>query len=131
MSYKDIYLDKNLEAIPAAQFAKAWSYRKEFEVSPEQARDCAELIFEGINYSANVWLNGERIAAGAETFGAFRIFDFDVTGRLKTGQEWAGRSGFPAAAVAISPWVSWIGTRVRRTGTWGSSARSNCISTRP
>jgi exo-1,4-beta-D-glucosaminidase len=85
--YKDIYFGTNLDAIPPAQFTNGtWWYRREIDVSPEQANECADLIFEGINYHANVWLNGVSVASADETYGAFRMFRFDVTGRLKPGK---------------------------------------------
>jgi exo-1,4-beta-D-glucosaminidase len=84
--YKDIFVGKNLEAIPTTQFTNAWWYRTEFEISDSQAKGNADLICEGINYRANLWLNGQSIATADQTFGAYRIFTFNVSGRLKTGK---------------------------------------------
>ena len=56
----DPYYGDNLEKIATEPFAVPWWYRTEFTVEeplPAEAR----LVFEGINYSADVWLNGERI----------------------------------------------------------------------
>ncbi len=58
---------------------------EDFSVSENQAAENADLIFEGINYRANIWLNGRQIAATNETYGAFRIFKLDVSGELKPG----------------------------------------------
>ena len=94
-TFKDIYFGTNLEGIPTPQFAHAWWFRDELAVSAAQAGECASLVFEGINYRANVWLNGERIAKTNETFGAFRIFSLDVTGRLKSGKNVLAVEIFP------------------------------------
>ena len=57
-----------------SQFAGPWWFRKEISLSQEQSASPAELIFEGINYRANVWLNGQCLASTNEIFGAFRMF---------------------------------------------------------
>jgi len=60
-TYKDIYLGTNLANISSAPFTNAWWYRTEFDVSGPRATQNADLAFEGINYRANIWLNGEQI----------------------------------------------------------------------
>ena len=45
------------------------------------------LHFGGINYRADVWLNGHRIADTKTVAGAYRTYDFDVTDLLKPGKE--------------------------------------------
>jgi len=40
--------------------------------------------FPGINYRANVWVNGKKIADAKDVAGTFRIFEFDVTSALNT-----------------------------------------------
>src|ERR1700733_1814712 len=55
--YKDIFFGTNLAKIPRAPFTSPWWFRNEFDVHRDQAAANADLIFEGINYRANVWLN--------------------------------------------------------------------------
>ncbi|HEY2352861.1 MAG TPA: glycoside hydrolase family 2 protein, partial [Candidatus Acidoferrum sp.] len=43
------------------------------------------LHFNGINYRANVWLNGEKIADAKDVAGTYRTFEFNVTKLLKRG----------------------------------------------
>lgn len=83
--YTNIFFGKSLAKIPTSPFTNAWWYRKEFNLTQGEAGENADLIFEGINYRANIWLNGERIATAKETFGAFRIFHFTVSEHLKRG----------------------------------------------
>lgn len=45
------------------------------------------LEFDGVNYRANVWLNGRRIAEAKDFYGAFRRFAFDITGIAPPGQK--------------------------------------------
>ena len=44
------------------------------------------LHFDGINYRANVWLNGKKIADAADVAGAFRVFEFNVTAWIQAGK---------------------------------------------
>lgn len=93
--YKNIFFGTNLATIPTAPFTNSWWFRKAFNLSREQAGEDADLIFDGINYRANVWLNGKQIAGAGETFGAFRIFTFDVSGQLKSGKNILAVEVFP------------------------------------
>jgi exo-1,4-beta-D-glucosaminidase len=77
------YVGRNLEKISAAPFEGPWWYRTEFTV--DAPAPGAELIFEGINYSAEVWLNGEKIADRSRLTGAFRNFGLDVSKHLVAG----------------------------------------------
>jgi exo-1,4-beta-D-glucosaminidase len=45
------------------------------------------LNFKGINYRANVWLNGKQIANSNDIAGAWRTYEFNVTDALKPGAE--------------------------------------------
>jgi len=80
---RDPYFGRNLEAIPVARFRVPWWYRTEIRV--DEPSTSSRLVFHGINYSAEVWLNGERVAGREQLTGAFRRFDLDVTTRLKRG----------------------------------------------
>jgi exo-1,4-beta-D-glucosaminidase len=86
--YKDIFFAKNLETIPEAQFKGPWWYRHEFDLPKAAPFTTARLIFEGINYRANIFLNGEKIAAADQTFGAFRVFDLNVSDLAVTGRNY-------------------------------------------
>jgi exo-1,4-beta-D-glucosaminidase len=94
-TYTNIYFGTNLAAVPTAPFAGPWWYRKQFDLTADQAGQNAGLILEGINYRANLWLNGRQIAAADRTFGAFRTFNFNVTGHLKSGNNVLAVEVFP------------------------------------
>ena len=95
--FKDPYTAMNLRSMPGmsypigAVFARqpmpldspyreAWWYRTEFG-TPAGPRHW--LHFDGINYRANIWLNGVQIASTREVAGAYRRYEFDVTARLR------------------------------------------------
>jgi len=84
--YKDPFMGKNLEAIPRAPFEKPWWFRNTFtldEIQPDA--EVLRLLVDGINYRADIWLNGKKIANQDTIFGAFRQFDLDITQAAQSG----------------------------------------------
>jgi len=68
--------------LPGGQnpWADPWWFRKVFKL-PEDFRDKKLwLTFEGINYRAEIWLNGQKIAGSHEVVGMFGRWTFDITG---------------------------------------------------
>jgi exo-1,4-beta-D-glucosaminidase len=61
-----------------------WWYRTEFPASNGEEK-IAWLHFDGINYRANIWLNGKQIASSDQVAGTFRSYDFDVSRYLAHG----------------------------------------------
>jgi exo-1,4-beta-D-glucosaminidase len=84
-SYPDMYVGINIENVPTEQFRGPWWYRTEFELSAQNASGVASLVLDGINYSADVWLNGEKLGSRDEVQGAFLVHELDVTGRVRAG----------------------------------------------
>jgi exo-1,4-beta-D-glucosaminidase len=84
-------------------------WRTEFATPEGMNKSAAWLHFLGINYRANVWLNGKQIADRNEVAGAYRNFELRVNDVLK-------KSGKNALAVEVIPpekyelgmtWVDW------------------------
>src|SRR5258708_35194717 len=44
------------------------------------------LNFAGINYRSNIWLNGKQIAKSDDVAGAWRTYEFSITGTALTGK---------------------------------------------
>lgn len=63
----------------------AWWYRTEFTYPHVSKGTRLWLNLDGINYRADIWLNGKQIAAADTTVGMFRRFRYDVTGILRPG----------------------------------------------
>ncbi len=84
--YKNIYFARNLEKIPSDQFKNSWWYRKEFVIEKPELYKNYRLVFEGINYKANVWFNSKIIASSKRVEGSFRTFEFDITQLIKRGK---------------------------------------------
>jgi exo-1,4-beta-D-glucosaminidase len=60
-------------------FAVPWWYRTEFTVPSGFDGERVWLRLEGVNYRAQIWLNGRRIADEKSIVGTFRTFELDVT----------------------------------------------------
>jgi exo-1,4-beta-D-glucosaminidase len=93
--YKNPYFGMNLSKIPSEPFEKPWWYRTEFELSPQEAAETVLLEFDGVNYSADIWLNGNRIAVSTEVKGAFRRFQFDISEFISEGVNALALEVFP------------------------------------
>jgi len=61
-------------------------YRTEFKLPDTYRGKAVWLIFKGINYRADVWLNGNKIADSKNMVGMFRRFKFNVTDYAKPGE---------------------------------------------
>jgi len=93
--YKDPLVGDKLRGISTAQFQSSWWYINRFAWQREWDDEGIELVFDGINYRANIWLNGNRIADKDTVKGAFRRFAFDVSGPVV--------EGFNCLAVEVFP----------------------------
>jgi len=85
--YSDIFVGDNLKSVPTEPFEASWWYRKEFTVPSGPGLTHAWLEFDGINYRANIWLNGKKVADASTVFGAYRRFSIDVSAAVKTTEK--------------------------------------------
>src|SRR5580700_11071646 len=100
--YKDPFFGMNLRSVPGVSyaigsefanqempenspFAVPWWYRKEFDVPALFRGRTVWLAFHGINYRADIWINGKKVAGSDKVVGAFRRYEFDVTQFVKAG----------------------------------------------
>lgn len=83
--FPDIFEPHVLENMDKAPYEVPWWYRKEFRVDVLSDLDFYQLTFEGLNYKANVWLNGTQIAGEDSVQGSYGIWNFDITRFLKKG----------------------------------------------
>jgi exo-1,4-beta-D-glucosaminidase len=84
--YEDVFYSDNLKKIPGGPFTVPWWYRKTFKISSSADPDYYRLVFEGLNQKANIWLNGTQIGAADTIAGCFRMFAFNITELLQTGE---------------------------------------------
>lgn len=104
--YTDIYRGKNLETISTKAFKNPWWFRKVFKVG--NAQNYYELEFDGINYKANIWLNGKLIADTLQIDNAFKIYRLDVSKEIVSGKNTLAVEVFPPKAGDFSiGFVDW------------------------
>ncbi|MGE5647131.1 MAG: glycoside hydrolase family 2 protein [Acidobacteriota bacterium] len=109
MDYPIGRLFSNIDMPANSPYRVSWWYRTEFTVPAEAGGHSAWLQFDGINYRANIWLNGRQIANSKDVAGAFRAYEFDVTGLVEPGKANALAVEVFApekTALAIN-WVDW------------------------
>ncbi len=94
---------------PASPFAVPWWYRTSFHVPAAMRGRRLALQFNGINYRANIWLNGRRLADSSRVAGTYRHYELDVTDAVRP----AGANVLAVEIFAPTPpdlqttWVDW------------------------
>ena len=79
----DPFFGQNFEKLGDPRLDKPWWFRKTFDLPESENGKNVVIKLHGINYKANVWLNGILIADSAEVIGPFRIIELDVTKQIK------------------------------------------------
>jgi exo-1,4-beta-D-glucosaminidase len=80
--YSDRYDFSNAEMPEGSPYRCGWWYRTEFTTSAGSEGQIPWLHFDGINYRADIWLNGKKLADSRQVAGAFRAYEFNVEDRL-------------------------------------------------
>jgi exo-1,4-beta-D-glucosaminidase len=75
----------NLPMSPDSPYSCSWWYRTEFRLPVQAGGKNTWLHFDGINYRANIWLNGRKIADARDIAGTFRTFEFPITKFVRPG----------------------------------------------
>jgi exo-1,4-beta-D-glucosaminidase len=100
-TYPDPYSGKNLALMPGSNYADknqpfalqdmprdspfrcSWWYRTEFSLPEQYKQRTAWLHFDGINYRANIWVNGQKLADAKDVAGTFRTYEFEASKLLR------------------------------------------------
>ncbi|MEO8620751.1 MAG: beta galactosidase jelly roll domain-containing protein, partial [bacterium] len=125
-STKDPFFGMNLRVVPGmtykiganfvhtpmdstSPYAVPWWYRTRFRAPASMRGKHVSLQFDGINYRANIWLNGKRLVDSSQAAGTYRRYELDVSSGLsKTGANvlaieiWA-----PTPPDLQTTWVDW------------------------
>jgi exo-1,4-beta-D-glucosaminidase len=147
--FPDPYFGMNLRQIPGTSYPighnfsnlpmpqdspyrSGWWYRKAFAApAASHAREHYWLHFGGINYRADIWLNGHKVADSTTVAGAYRTYDFDVTEFLKPGNQnvLAVETFAPTEKDLGINWVDWSPAPPDKDmGLWGDV---NLVTTGP
>ena len=101
--YPEPFFDQNLRQIPGCSypiganfsnidmpadspFRSSWWYRTQFHVPASYVGKNVWLHFDGINFRANVWLNGKQIATADDIAGTFRSYELNVRDVARLGE---------------------------------------------
>ena len=76
-----------------------WWYSLQFDMKELPKDEIVELVFEGVDYSCEIWLNGHNLGKHE---GAFSKFSFDVTNYLRT-HPWDAQKGRNMLMVRLDP----------------------------
>ena len=124
--YPDPFVGMNLRLIPGCSypiganfsllpmpedspFRSSWWYRTEFRLPASYRDQNIWLHFDGVNFRANIWLNGKQIATSDQIAGTFRIHELNIRDVARPG-------GLNTLAVEVFPsqpddlgwtWVDW------------------------
>lgn len=93
-TYPDLYYGENLAAVPDDLWRQDWWYRTAFAAPGGSSSYRLEL--PGINYRAEVWLNGKLIAGNSLVVGMHTTHEVDVT-------RWINRGSTNVLALKITP----------------------------
>ncbi len=86
----------------------SWWYRTEFRLPANYRGKNAWLNFGGINYRANIWMNGKQVADAKDVAGAYRTYEFNVADTAKPGLNVLAVEVFaPTPQDLAINWVDW------------------------
>ena len=101
--YPDPYVGMNLRSIPGTSypifsdfsellmppgspFLHSWRFRTDFQLPADYRGKTLWLNFDGINYRANVWMNGREIASADKLVGTWRLSNLEVSAVARPGE---------------------------------------------
>jgi len=106
--YGDIFFNDNLAKVDREQFRQPWWYCTSFDLEGfDPAKEVLQLIFEGINYRADVWLNGQQIMSSDKAYGAFRVLSCDISGFVAANNRLAVKITPPEVGDFYMGFVDW------------------------
>ncbi len=82
---ENLLVGYNYAQADKSRFDDPWTYSTTLSVQPQEGRHYL-LTFDGLNYYADIFFNGEQLASADTTFGVFIRREYDVTA-LMTGKD--------------------------------------------
>jgi hypothetical protein len=82
--YPDVFYSDRLKSVPTDQFAVNWWYRDQLTVHPRPGGR-THLIMNGVLGTADLWVNGTKIASRSQLQGAYSRFEYDITPYVHDG----------------------------------------------
>nr|WP_234709574.1 sugar-binding domain-containing protein [Mycolicibacterium cosmeticum] len=116
-TYPDLYYGTNLaDEVPQDLYQQDWWYRTTFDAPAGHSN--YQLQFLGINYRAEIWLNGHLIADSSQIVGMYTAHQLDVTRWIRSGPNVLAVKVIPERALQdvdgvelADSWYDWINWR--------------------
>jgi exo-1,4-beta-D-glucosaminidase len=83
----DPFYGMNFEKLNDPKFNSPWWFRKDFIMPKTEIGKDVILRLHGINYKANVWLNGVLIADSNQIMNPYRIIELNVTKQIRAARQ--------------------------------------------
>jgi len=80
--HPNLYVGTNMLSVPPDLYKQDWWYRTTFKAP---VGECYTLEFPGINYRAEIWLNGRKIADTNQVVGMYAAHELNVTPWIQGG----------------------------------------------
>ena len=123
--YSDPFVGMNLRLMPGCSypiganfslrpmpedspFRVSWWYRTEFRLPAGYRDRNIWLHLDGVNFRANVWLNGQQIATSDQIAGTFRLHELNIRDTARAGLNTLAIEVFPQQPDDLGwTWVDW------------------------
>ena len=69
---KNLFFEKNIEKVSWVHENK-WCFRKEFEVTDKKENEIIRLVFKGLDYKVDIWINGTKVKIHEDMFTSVEI----------------------------------------------------------
>ncbi|WP_345464245.1 glycoside hydrolase family 2 protein [Actinoallomurus oryzae] len=83
--YPNVFFSDRLKSVPKDQFDVNWWYREQLTVHPRAGGGRTYLIMNGVLGTADLWVNGTKVADRAQLQGAYSRFEYDITPYVHDG----------------------------------------------
>src|SRR5664279_432231 len=99
----------NLAMLDTSPYKCGWWYRTQFRLPAGFSGHSVALHLDGVNYRADVWLNGRQIASKTDIAGTWRVFELNLSSGLRYfGQNVLAIEVFPPTPEDLAiTWVDW------------------------
>lgn len=83
----DPFYDDHFKKLKGKEFDQGWWWRKSFRLPLSEKGKSVLLRLQGLNYRANLFLNGRKIADSSNIVGPMRIIEVDLSRDIIFGKE--------------------------------------------
>ncbi len=83
---KDSYFGINMKDVDSTRFNQPWWFRTTFKIKPGDLQKNVSLHFNGINYRADLWVNGKKVIGKDIFAGTYRMFTFNINDFMVAGE---------------------------------------------